>query len=468
MANLRTAMDAAFWDLDLSSPVNLDGCAKSIPGDPFPLDGSRAGRALRVQQLSLLSNGFPLGIVPCFDDVVSRKKGVGPLALQSLLFRPSFGHWWLGLIGQFRPQKMISNIKAEMASSDDWELSTFKDVAKHIVDKSLYSLALCTQFAITPAASLFVSSEAHGERKGRRNKLMLFHKLPYHDLTVDAAWPELFVDHKGKYWNVPQSVSLDLSSLVSDSGLRYRLGLHKNGGKAKAIINTVDAETPPALLPGICAKSAFSFEKSKDLWRVKETEDDIFIKTEKGKFWRPAYDVRLKEPHASISSIIGGTFGAWLWREKSTSELPVTENAGSVSSSTGRGNPVFADVFGSLCYTFQHGKFRNKYGDLTRLDARLDFSSLFGLAKTITGIRRDNPESLPRLGLIFQQQIAGPMVFRVDTKCVIDSPWRNGVKVEDVMWSLSYSLRLLHSGKVVAWYSPKRKEGMVEMRFFEF
>ncbi|XP_074263129.1 protein TRIGALACTOSYLDIACYLGLYCEROL 4, chloroplastic-like [Silene latifolia] len=460
MANLNTAMDAAFYDLELSSPVNLDGCAKAIPGDPFPIDGARAGRALRVQQLSFLKNGFPLGIIPCFNSP-SNKKELGSFALQSLLLRPSIGDWWLGLIGQFRPQKLLSNIKAEISACEEWDLSAVKDVAKHVLDKSLYTLGLCTQIPITEAASLFVSSEAHGERKGRRNKLMLFHKLPYHDLTVDAAWPELFVDYKGKYWNIPESISLDLSSLTSDLGFRYRFGVHKNGGKPQAVVNTVDSEVPAALLPGLCARGAFSYEKSQDLWRVKETDDDLYIETTQGKFWRPAYDVRLKEPHASISAIIGGTFGSWLWRE----DNPSRGNGNSGSNSYKKGNPLFADMFGSLCYTFQHGKFRKIYGDLTRIDARLDVSSLAGLAKNIC---QDNPKSLPRLGLIFQQQVAGPIVFRIDTKYVLGSPWGHGVQMEDFMCSLSYSLRLLQSGKVVAWYSPKKKEGMIELRLFEF
>ncbi|CAK9152058.1 unnamed protein product [Ilex paraguariensis] len=65
--------------------------------------------------------------------------------------------------------------------------------------------------------------------------------------------------------------------------------------------------------------------------------------------------------------------------------------------------------------------------------------------------------------------VAGPIVFRADSRFLIDSSsGRRGPQLEDFMYSLSYSLRLLHSGKVVAWYSPKRKEGMVELRLFEF
>ena len=83
---------------------------------------------------------------------------------------------WLGLIGQFRPKKLISSIKAEFSSGDEFELPGFKDVAKHILDKSLYSLGLCSQLALTPSASIMLSTEGHGERKGRRHKLMFIEK----------------------------------------------------------------------------------------------------------------------------------------------------------------------------------------------------------------------------------------------------------------------------------------------------
>uniref|UniRef100_A0A803M4J4 Protein TRIGALACTOSYLDIACYLGLYCEROL 4, chloroplastic n=1 Tax=Chenopodium quinoa TaxID=63459 RepID=A0A803M4J4_CHEQI len=495
MANLRTAMDALFWDLDIASTQNLDGCAKAIPGDPFPLDASRAGKALRVQQLSFVGNGFPLGIIPSISPTPFQKD-LGSFSLQSLLLRPSFGDWWLGLAGQMRPNKLLSNIKREIFSAftaDETEIPSVKNVTRHVFDQSLYALALCTHIPITSNSSLYLSSEGHGERKGCRNKLLLFHKmtpgaaglvadfkfidcvqLPYHDITLNAAWPELFIDSKGRYWNVPESISLDCSSIISDSGLRYRFGVHKNGGKPQAVVNSIDSDPPAALLPGVCAKAAFSVQKSKDLWRQEETDNDLIIKTERGKFWRPAYDVRLKEPHASISTIVGGTFGAWLHGEDKISN-PASGDGDSIPSSSKKRSPVFADLFGSLCYTFQHGKFRKPYGDMTRVDARLDISSASAFAKNISRVfshssiaHQDNSASLPRLSLIFQQQVAGPIVFRADTKCVVDSPWKNGLQIEDFIYSLSYSLRLLRSGKVVAWYSPKRKEGMIELRVYEF
>ncbi|GMH22355.1 hypothetical protein Nepgr_024198 [Nepenthes gracilis] len=470
MANLRTSMDAAFGDLNIASPRNLDGFAKAVPGESFPVDGARASRVLRIQQLSFLRNGFPLGVIPSLSP--SPQGEHGSFSLQTLLIRPSISDWWLGLVGQFRPKKLISAIKAEVSSVDEWELSAFKDITKHFFDKSLYSIGLYSHIPLPSSSSLLLSSEAHGERKGRQNRLMLFHKLPCHDIMFEAAWPELFVDNNGRYWHVPESISLELASLVSDSGLRYRFGIHKNSGHPQPV-NASDTDVPPFLMPGLCAKAAFSYENSRDFWRQRETQDDLIIKTDKGQFRRPAYDVRLKEPHATVSAIVGGTCGAWFGGKENTFNLESAVDSKHIGK---KRSPLFADLFGSVCYTFQHGKFRKIFGDLTRVDARLDICSASSFAKSIAkSVFRsssdnslENSLSSPRLSVIFQQQVAGPIVFRVDTRCAINPAGSGGLQIEDFMYSLSYSLRLLRSGKVVAWYSPKRKEGMIELRVFEF
>lgn len=84
----------------------------------------------------------------------------------------------------------------------------------------------------------------------------------------------------------------------------------------------------------------------------------------------------------------------------------------SSSLATKKKSPFGADLFGSVCYTFQHGKFRELYADLTRVDARLDICSASAFAKrVVNGIRRssvnsaEDPMSSPRLNLIFQQQV---------------------------------------------------------------
>ncbi|XP_027106628.1 protein TRIGALACTOSYLDIACYLGLYCEROL 4, chloroplastic-like [Coffea arabica] len=475
MANLRTAMDAGFWDLNIATPQSLDGVARSIPGDPIPLDGATASRALRIQQLSLLGNGFPLGIIPTWSP--TPHKELGSFALHSLVFRAApTANWWLGLIGQFRPKKLISSIKAEVSAGDEWELPAFRDVARHFLNKSLYSIGLCSQLALTSSASILLSSEKHGERKGRRSRAMLFYKLPTHDITLEAAWPELFIDNRGRYWNVPESISLDCLSLVSESGLRYRFGIHKNGGLPSSVDSLNAAEAPLALLPGFCAKGAVSYEKSKDLWRQRETKEDLIVETPNGKFWRPSYDVRLKEPHSAISGIIGATCASWFGNGKSVVAVESREaGVDHIPYNAKSRSPFSLDMFGSFCYTFQHGKFRKLFGDLSRIDARLDVASVSALAKQISNVgnasysNAENFPSSPRFNVILQQQVVGPIVFRVDSRFVLDlARGSRGPHFEDAIFSLNYALRLLQSGKVVAWYSPKRKEGMIELRLFEF
>ncbi|XP_023538749.1 protein TRIGALACTOSYLDIACYLGLYCEROL 4, chloroplastic [Cucurbita pepo subsp. pepo] len=467
MAHLRTAMDSAFWDFDVSSSQTLVGTAKAVPGEPFPLDGARASRTLRIQQVSFLGNGFPLGILPSFSPTAHKE--LGSFSLQSLLLKFPAADWWVGLVGQFRPKKVISSIKEDLVSDlDNLELlPALKDVATMFLDKTLYSYGLCSQFSPTPFSSVFASTEEHGDRKGRRHKAMFYHRLPHHDINLEAAWPELFIDHKGQYWEVPESLSLDLSSLKSESGLRYRVGLHKNGGVPRALYNTDGGDPPLTLMPGLCAKAAFSLEKNRYLWGGKEQKQGV---TETIDDAEPSYDVRLKDPHAAISGIVGGTFSAWF----GGSDTVGTNGDGNLAIHNKR-SPLNADLFGSLCCTYQHGSFRKDFRDLTRLDARLDISSgsafskrvFNGFKKSIDDLERS--KSTPRLNLIFQQQIAGPIVFRVDSRLMLDSTSvKRGPHVEDTILSLNYSFKLLESGKAVFWFSPKRKEGMVELRLFEF
>lgn len=84
---------------------------------------------------------------------------------------------WVGLVGQFRPKKLISSIKAELSAVDSLELPVLKDVARQFLDKTLYTYGFCAQFSPSPFSSVFISTEQHGERKGCRHKAMFYHKV---------------------------------------------------------------------------------------------------------------------------------------------------------------------------------------------------------------------------------------------------------------------------------------------------
>ncbi|TYH57168.1 hypothetical protein ES332_D08G070800v1 [Gossypium tomentosum] len=429
MANLDSAMGSAFWDQTISTPQILEGSAKSVPGEPFPLDGARASKTLRIQQLSLLRNGFPLGIIPSL---------------------------WLGLIGQFRPKKLISAIKTELQSADELELSVFRDAANHFLDKSLGLLELVLHMRICNDNLI--------QKRGKNDDIALeesrkkhcwsicqweVHSLLLHPMIKSisqSAIREALYKLLKSMIEVPESISLDMSSLPSDSG-----------------------EAPSALMPGLCAKVAFSYEKKKDFWRRKETKEDLIVKTDDGSFWQPSYDTHLKEPHATISGIIG-SFAAWFGKDSASAGE--SQKGGNSPTTNKKESPLNMDLFSSVCYTFQHGQFWKLYGDLTRVDARLDICSLPSIAKRVVKscwFSADSSLSFPRLNLIFQQQVAGPIVCRIDSKLLLDRKLgKGGPHIEDLIYSPSYSFRLLRSGKVVAWFSRKRKEGMIELRLFEF
>ncbi|KAM1140248.1 hypothetical protein EV1_039923 [Malus domestica] len=167
-----------------------------------------------------------------------------------------------------------------------------------------------------------------------------------------------------------------MSSLVSESGLQYRIGVHKN----IQAVNSVDGEAPTS--------------------------------KEKGWFWWPSYDVRLKEPHSSDGY------------NPVAVDMKADEDN---SRSNKKRNPFSAVFLSSLCCTFQHRKFRELYGDLTRIYSRLDICSASALAKrVINGLKSSSansakdPMSSPRINLIFQQQIYGPIVFKADSRVALD------------------------------------------------
>lgn len=81
--------------------------------------------------------------------------------------------------------------------------------------------------------------------------------------------------------------------------------------------------------------------------------------------------------------MVGGTCEAWL---------------------SGKRSPFGADLFGSICFAVQHGKFRKPYGDLTRFDARMDMSSASALVSKFSNSLKSS-SATPRLNLILQQQV---------------------------------------------------------------
>ncbi|KAK1390295.1 hypothetical protein POM88_018473 [Heracleum sosnowskyi] len=64
--------------------------------------------------------------------------------------------------------------------------------------------------------------------------------------------------------------------------------------------------------------------------------------------------------------------------------------------------------------------------------------------------------------------IAGPISFRVNSGLSFDlKNQERPASVKDPVFSAEYALQVLGSAKATAWYSPKQKEIMIGLRFFE-
>ncbi|KAF8387625.1 hypothetical protein HHK36_026278 [Tetracentron sinense] len=489
MKKLRWAMDGGFWDLDMSTPVTIDGLARPVPGYPLPLGLSRGTKLSRPKQIDFMHRFMSMPLVPAFAGDPLR--GGDGFNLQRVITFPFGENWFATVLGQFNLQKLVSSMK-ESGSRHPSESSWLKNIGKHLCNKSLYALGFCSEFLLSPDDTLFVSSEAYGDKKTPRNKAVFHHKasgcnlfnyiiclifhlqsfFPHHNLTVEAIWPGFFVDKLGAYWDVPLLMAIDLASVASDSGLSYHLCVHHNSGSAKQLDGDQIRGIPSALLHGVCARSAFAFKKNVDVWRSKAG---------KLKMVQP-FDMFLSDPHVSASGIIGTVASASLGDNSVKSQGEDDESQGSEGfclRAPGAKTTLLADLFASLSCTAQHGNFQRLFLDLTRFNARLDFPSgsrfLSGAARLAQDRYNSQPPNVeaiqaicPHVTLSLQQQILGPLSFRVDSKVALDlkdRDWR--IHVYEPVFALEYAMQVLGSAKAIAWYSPKHREAMVELRFFE-
>lgn len=270
---------------------------------------------------------------------------------------------------------------------------------------------------------------------------------------------------------MPLSLSADLASVGSSSGLSYHLLLQQNSGEPKCFGGDEADDVPIALLPGLCAKAAVSIKKSIDAWRKKE---------DKLKGVQP-YDIFLSDSHVSLTGIVGAVASGYLGncsRRVALRDETQKSNAFRMFSERNK-CAAFADLFASVTFTAQYGNFQRLFLDLTKASARFDINSgslfLCGasrLAQDFFFSRRPDVETFcdicPDVTVSLQQQIVGPFSFRVESSVAIDPRSQNHfVRVDDPIFAIDWALKVLGSAKATAWYSPKHQEAMVELRFYE-
>uniref|UniRef100_A0A2N9EI98 Protein TRIGALACTOSYLDIACYLGLYCEROL 4, chloroplastic n=1 Tax=Fagus sylvatica TaxID=28930 RepID=A0A2N9EI98_FAGSY len=460
MKKLRWAMDGSFWDLDVSTPMTADGLARPAPGDPIPLGVSRGTRLSRAKQIHFMQRFMTAPFVPSYA-----------ASSHGFVLHPRPHYSFLSKLFNF--QKMVSSVK-ESGETPNSASTWLKTIGKHLRDKSLYVLGFSSELLLTPDDTLLLSFDSYtfGDNKPSRKKAILHHKFPNHNLTVEAVSPGLFVDKSGNYWDVPISMAIDMASLASDSGASYHLCMHHNTGSPTQFQGDHHQTThgPPAtLLPGLSIKSAFSFKQNFDFWRSKAPML---------KMVQP-YDIFLANPHISASGIIGAALTASVGDCSVRSQDDSQDSNGFFFQASGLKSAFLADLFASVSLTAQHGNYQRLFLDLTRFHARFDFPSgsrfLEGATHVVQKLLNSQQPSLeavqaicPNATLSLQQQIAGPFLFRVDSGVTVDlknQDWP--IRVEEPVFALEYSLQVLGSAKAVAWYSPKQREFMVELRFYE-
>lgn len=457
---------AGFWEVDVSTPITIDGVARPLPRDGLlPLGLSRGTRLSRPKQIDFMQRFMAAPFVPSF--------ALGPgLSILRALSLPFGNDWFTSVLGQFHFQKFVTSVrKAKLAEPSD-SSSWTQLIRRQLANRSLYDLGFCSEFLITPDDILLVAYEAHGATETARKKAVFHHKFPHHDLTLEAAWPGLFVDKQGNYWDVPVSMAADLASVTSDSGVSYHLCLQHILGSAKQVKSGGSGEVPATVLPGLSLKSAFSLKRSIDFWRSQ---------AKKLKMVQP-FDIFLSNPHVSATGIVGVLATALV------GENAVRSQAGDEPEgyrrfnlyASGLKSAFLADLFASLSFSAQHGNFQRWFFDLTRFHIRLDvpsgskfLSAAAFLANDLYNSRQPSREAIqavcPTASLSFQQQIIGPFSFRVDSGVAVNlhdnRKWK--VNLENPVLAIEYALHVLGSAKAVAWYAPQQKEFMVELRLFE-
>ncbi|CAA3030432.1 TRIGALACTOSYLDIACYLGLYCEROL 4, chloroplastic [Olea europaea subsp. europaea] len=463
MKKLRWVMDGEFWDVDVSTPVTLDGVARPVPVDPLHLGISRGPRFSRPKQIDFFQRFMFMPLVPSF----SHYGDVG-LSLQRVfsLYRET---WFMTLLGQFNVQKFVTSLRTKGFRQES-DSSWLQNIRRHLSDQSFYGLNFCSELLLTPDDVLTLSLETHGDQNTPRKKAVFHHKFPLHNLTVEAASPALFVDQNGNYWDVPFSVSMDLAPIASDSGTSCRFCINHTTGNPKPYEGQPTSRIPATILPGLCTKCAVSCKKNVDIWRSEAP---------KMKMVQP-YDIFLSSPHISASGILGAVITASIGENSIRAQV----EDGSLNSkgfglrARGANSAILADLFASASLSAQHGNFQRRFLDLTQFYARLDIPSgskfLSGATRLACDLYNSETPTMqavqaicPTASLSFQQQIAGPFSFRIDSGVTIDLKKDLYLSVKDPIFAVEYALQVLGSAKAIAWYAPKQREFMIELRFFE-
>jgi hypothetical protein len=89
-----------------------------------------------------------------------------------------------------------------------------------------------------------------------------------------AARNDKAVDRRGRYWNIPGMISVDLSSRGL-CGLGYRAGIYHSSGTEETS-EVEDSMLPLGASGGTCARAAVYLERQIDIWKDRRNKPQAF------------------------------------------------------------------------------------------------------------------------------------------------------------------------------------------------
>mmetsp|Transcript_19114 Transcript_19114/g.49063 ORF Transcript_19114/g.49063 Transcript_19114/m.49063 type:complete len:488 (-) Transcript_19114:183-1646(-) len=472
---------AAVGGQETGSARALDGLERSLPGwQPRPATLVASSGLIRAQQLVVMQNLR----IPCMPSIVGSDGG---LVLDRVLGSVGMRSWWATVSGRWRAQQAVSGWRAAGASA-----SSLGRLAK------LDNFALCGQLRWQPLrrASVTVVATApslHALPRVPASKAPAAEgQPPAEDPTLRAglrlhgaghrldALAAFNNDFGGWAGSPPQRVA-SLFSVEAGSQPQYRVRGHSLHYHAGLIRQQVSAGEDAK----VDARAAAAWDV-RGSWRLGRRKRDKAAPVQTGSMLERVYGVNrdgTPAPEPETPARKAAPFSAFV----SGARIKAASSLG-VAACMPLGRPTertAVQPFFSASLYGRAGRFTRALLDHTELGARLDL----GLNPGALAAGREEPSSetpgAPAPGILplaagprgeglqrsltcsVAQQVIGPLRARADLQF---SPAADeaGKRVD---MTAVYGADVMVPGlrgaaRLAAWYSPSRKEGMMEMRMF--
>eukprot|EP00898_Chlorokybus_atmophyticus_P002157 jgi/Chlat1/2942/Chrsp2S04685 len=506
----------AFWNDGIASASSLDGEVLRMPGDNSAsrLRTLQGPRLVRSQQLILMQHRYPLlPVVPAVD-------GIRGVVVDRALAAIGGSAWWFTVLGRMCLQQAW---RRRFQPNWDTGPSTWQVLS----DPSLYSLSTRGRLALGQWTTASGSAElpslgglstpSNASHLGRlmsavRAKIRLRRELPKHAVVLDAVWNSRFMDASGCYQDVPRLLAGSIASQRNAWGIRYKAGvyhLQPASDGYESSLNLPEGVLAPPRRSHAHVHNQCTPQQHLQLQPTSPTHAQAAVTIErKGAFnlrrWRkktePPYSLLVTPPGISYGAVVGALARSPINLSKSNMRSHFEPPGKSrLLSSTNDGYPELSTgVFASVGFGAQLGHFSRPILDFTAVSVRVDAcSSIAAVSDAIDSMRTGrsfanglaasaDADSITTLWsgttrrrtltASVQQQLFGPVRAQVEAQFDLDNKTHaaddSNIVGQPRLVELGYSVESIVPGskgamRVVAWYSPLRREGMIELRLLE-